>query len=92
MNFQEDYPKLNAAAWLIAHDSGAINRAEDSSAIIAQMQQSAIDYHQANLSLAEQFLSGLSEDDLEELCCGEEGVISAPEYVSEILDTMYDHM
>lgn len=90
MNFQGNFPKLWAAAWAIAHDNGAINRVEDSKEVILRMAEGAIKEQGANLVSAELFLANLSPEDFEELCIGEEGKVEAPEYVSDVLNAMFD--
>lgn len=92
MNFRGNYPAIHTAACHIALDNGAINRTTSSKEVLERMYEAALKEHKELLPQTEAFLAALSEDDLEELCCGEEGVVEAPEFVSNVLLAMFNRI
>jgi hypothetical protein len=85
---------LEKAAESIALDNGAINRFEERAVIVPKMIEAAKTAHsQAELEETETFLGGLSQEDLDVVCCGEiQDDDSVPDTVNSVLETMFNSM
>lgn len=80
---------LGRAAVLIAYDNGMINRHTFQDVVINEMLHSASKTGE-NLYAVDSFLGELSDEELETLCCGEQGVVSCPENVDIVLNAMFE--
>lgn len=80
---------LERAAIHIAYDNGMVNRNNSHEIVIGEMLSNAIRTGE-DLSAVDNFLSTLSDEDMETLCCGEYGVVKCSESVDRVLNAMFE--
>lgn len=80
------------AAKHIAYDNGAVNRTTTEEEVIERMLDSLSVYTPEELDDAENTLAHLSDQDLVELCTGEQGAVLTTELVEAVLETMFENM
>jgi hypothetical protein len=79
---------LKAAAHYIAYDNGMVNRQSNVDSVVNDMLITAFKTSE-DLHFVNHFLSTLSDEDLETLCCGEEGSVQCPASVNNVLNAMF---
>jgi len=68
----DKYPGITRAALLVALDNGGINRDRSREDFESALQFFLGDRTEDNLPEIDRWLAGLSDDDLDTACCGEE--------------------
>lgn len=81
------HPATQKAALLIGYDNGMINRAESEATFLANCEAALQEQPEAVLQECETYLAALTDQQLDDLCCGE-GEQSCPDAVDEVLNTI----
>ena len=71
MKLCDTYSTIKAAAIIIAHDVGAINREESQEALLERVETCLSNFSETVLDAVNRGLAGVSETQLETICIGE---------------------
>jgi hypothetical protein len=92
-----DFPGIKRAALEIAYDNGGINRFRPEVVVLHELEQFLARQPSELLPDIDGWLSGLSDADLETVCCGEESdqlslVKTAPPFTHQLLDDYFNEV
>lgn len=93
MSHENPADYLERAAELIALDNGAINRLYSRDQVVDKMIKAVkANYPVEVRAEVEEFLSGLTAEELDDLCCGDQDEAEAPQIVKDVLNYMFNNM
>lgn len=86
------YPTIKKATIEIAYDNGAVHRGRTEQDVLNSVEPVLRSKLAHQLEAAERELAGLSPDDLETLCCGEQGVVDCSDLTEELLTDIFENI